>query len=235
MVVRKGKISLLCGSSFVNSHIVLEKLFKKRLGEESRYLNTTVLYPDKENTVAHIQNVLYTAGFSSLKIVVFKQIHLFPSSVRDFIFDNLDTIREMNHLVFCIDKDETEILRDKKLRNDRLISYLIKKNTISRKKGVANSSLNNLSRAILKKDLNLALYIVESIFSDTKEDKQMLTTKILGFLIKQLQDYISYNDDIARLFLETDRLIKEKGMEPRLSLELLISKLCYCRNKLLFS
>ncbi len=226
MVSVRDKIFLICGSDSSQQGRVLANIKKRILQGPNPSLNTLTLY-GKEVDVKVLQEELFLTSFNKNKSVIFKNFFELKAEAKDFIFNNLKKILTANYIICQTDKDYYQLQKNKRFASDKLFSFVLKNAALYRVAcGPKKLSLEDFMAGIRRNDLNLSLYVLESLFGSGSKDKA-LGPQVIGILVKKfsyLRDS-SEKDRAFRYLWEADRAIKEKGLDPRLVIESLLVKL----------
>ncbi len=221
-----NRIFLIYGSNYLGFKRAIEGL-KKRLSCVGRDALNSIVFYAKELEISDLSNVLLSVSFSKDRIVIFKDFDFLNGDCRNFIFKNINKIIEGNCLVFQTDRDYYQLQKNRKFSGDDLFSFLIKKSA-SIKIGFEKKplSVEDFIITARKRDLSSCLYCVESLFKDSSKAK-ILGPQLMGILISQIayhRDSTRKSVDFTNLW-EADRLMKEKGVNSRLVIETLLTKL----------
>lgn len=208
-----GNVYALIEEDSNKANILISQIITKIFPQERRNVfNIINIYPDTD--LEYIKATLYNVTFGEKVLVIFRHIDLYKRELRDFIFENLSNIRKHNHILFYIEKDLNSFTQQ--ASSDKLLTYILKQ--VKRGSTYNRKPLSNLVRYIKSNNTSLALNELDKILRETEPRQE---NRILGYLWKSLPE-----ERFFEYFLEADRLIKEKGIDFKLALVLLVIKLC---------
>ncbi|MEI8350408.1 MAG: hypothetical protein WCI77_09700 [Candidatus Omnitrophota bacterium] len=222
------KLFLVASADFSQRYTAIEAIKRKILKEKSTALNILTCY-SKDIELKDLQERILTFSFDSQKIVVFKDAYHLSKEVKDFMVKSFKTICSFNYLIFEMEKDYTQLMRDKKIISDKFLGFILRK-ALRPKLSMAHkeSTLEDFRSALHRNDVASALYILGKLFEAkaSEKEREILGLQIVGLLVSELS-YLS-NSFVKQKYFDylwqTDRAIKEKGIEPRFAIELFLSK-----------
>ncbi|UCC95132.1 MAG: hypothetical protein JSW40_10075 [Candidatus Omnitrophota bacterium] len=225
MVNPARRIFFVIGTDFLHRQRAIENIKTRILHNKSSPINTIIFY-SKEIEMNDLRKKVLTFSFDKEKIIIFKNASALTMAIKKFFVENLKEITSSNYLIFEIEQDHRNVFQDTKLTKDKFFSFLLKRGTILRiSSTLQRLTLDDFKRSIRRSDYARSFYILEKLFE--KEKGKDLGPQILGILVyefsrtknpHQKEKYFSY-------LWETDRAIKEKGVNSRLALEVLIARL----------
>ncbi|MCD6583404.1 MAG: hypothetical protein J7K71_01825 [Candidatus Omnitrophica bacterium] len=222
----EGKIFCVIGLDFEHRQRAIEKIKEGILKKECVSLNTVIFYC-KDLNLQELKNTLYTFPLEKKRVVIFKGAEYLSKEVRLFFLKKLKDLISLNYLIFEIEKDHAQFIHDRKVRENSFFSYLLKKCVLRRIISIQEDhSLNKLISLIRRNKPAQAFYTLEKMFLQSKKSEN-LATQILGALTREFSYLPNFyqKSKYFQLFWEADRLIKEKGISPKLALEILLAKL----------
>jgi hypothetical protein len=232
MVGLNSRIYFITGQFFNPRQLIIENIKKKVLKNSASPLNTLIFY-SKEINIKELEEKILTFSFNKEKIIIVKEAHSLAKDFKDFFLANLKKVLAHNYFIFETDRDYAEFIRDRKLSSDTFFKFILQNATSPLKYQKApftsRVSFADLCRSVNKRDASSALYILEKLFEsrNSEREKEMLGLQILGFLVQECSH--SKNSLLKQKYFDylwqADRLIKEKGLEPRWALEILLTKL----------
>jgi hypothetical protein len=224
MVTTHKKVFLIAGSGFFQRKQAIDNIKKKILLRKQAPLNVLTFY-SKEIDIKDLQEKILTFSFDKDKIIIFKDAYRLSRVVKDFLFDNFEKIISNNYMILEIEKDYFQLRKDKKISGDKFFNHIFKEGVSFRVSSQQKEvSLEDFKRSIRKKDLSSSLYFLERLFKDG--NSRELGPLILGILVREFS-YFKQSDIKEKCFSylwDTDRAIKERGIETQLAIELLIVK-----------
>jgi len=206
----------------------IENIKRRILKDKSRPLNSLIFYP-KETELKDLQEKLLTYSFDRDKLVIFKDSSRLLAQIKTFLLKSFEKVAASNYLVFEIEKDYFSLARDSKISSDKFFQLILKKGKVLKISSYGRkASIEDFKRSIRKNDLSSSLYILEKLFADAGKSKEKeYATFLLGVLLMEVSFRRTAFGRAKSLSLlwEADRALKEKGMDSRLALEVLITKL----------
>ena len=223
-MVNEKKIFIVAGTDFLQRQRAIESIKKRILKDAPSLLSIFTLY-SKEINPDQLRKNIFTLSFNKEKIVIFKNALKLSSPVKSFLFKEIKRIISNNYIVLEIEKDYYQFQKE----NDRenFFRFAINQAAIfkvpSRTQDV---SFEDFIKSIYRNDLGSSLYIMEKLFTGKNKDTG-LGVKILGVLISKFSRInIPLKRQVYFRYLwEADRSMKEKGINPRLTLETLLVRL----------
>jgi len=223
----KDRVFVVIGSDFLNRKRAIDNIKTKLLKKRELALNTQVLYA-REIDLISLRELLFSFSFDGDRIIIFKEAQNLSKQVKDFIYKNLKSIIGNNYLIFDIERDYASLKKDKSFLKDRFFSYLFRYAYLLKLSSFKEDiSIQKFLVMVRKNRVAQAIYILEKIFDIGSKKKEFLGIQILGALTREFS-YIKNPLEKERYFnliWETDRALKEGRVEPRLALELLVTKI----------
>lgn len=232
MVGSSPRIFLVTGIDFNQRQLLIENIKNKVFKKPATPLNILTFY-SKEIDIKDLQEKILTFSFDKEKIIIIKNAESLTKEAKEFLFNNLKKILSHNYIILETDKDYLQLQRDKKISSDIFFGFILKNAEIPFKDRKPSASyeisFEGFKRSTRKNNAAEALYILEKLFESKASDreKEILGLQILGVLVGEcsyLKNPLLREKSFNYLW-ETDRLIKEKGLEPRFALEILLTKL----------
>lgn len=222
----RNRVFLIAGSDFSQRHRAIANIRERILRDKTASLNTLTFY-SKEIDISNFQEKLFNFSFDKEKIIILKDAGRLSKDARAFLGNNLEKIISNNYIILETDDDYFSLRRDKKLSSDKFFSIILKDACIIKVLSSSHeSSLEDFKRNIRKNDLSAAFHVLEKLFEVNAKDRDF-GPLLLGVLVRE----ISYMRDPSargkyfRYLWEADRNIKEKGMDTRLAIEVLLAKM----------
>ncbi len=222
----KDKIFLISGQDFASRRFIIDNIKKKILQGAASQLNVLTFYA-KEIDIKDLQEKILLITFDKKKLLIFKDIENIPKAIKDFLLTNMTKMISNNYVLF--ETEKAYFANDRRIAQDKFLSFIFSNSTIFKTgKYTAQATFNDFINSIRLRDLSNSLYVLARLFETKASDteKKALGLQLFGVLVNE----ISYLRDrplrekYLKLLLKTDRMIKEKGMEPRLAIELFLSK-----------
>lgn len=225
MVNIRERVFLIVGTDFSQRQRVIENIKKRILKEKASSFNNLIVY-SKEANAKDLGEKLFTTSFGKNKIIIFKNVDDLPLEIRKFLFTNLDRILSNNYLIFETDKDYYQFQKNKKFVNDDFFVSVLKKATLSKVASIKGQvTIEDFMASLRKNNLSESVYITEKLFAGGSKDR-ILGPQIIGILVSKisfLKDPAK-KDKYFKYLWEADRAIKEKGLDSRLVIESLLTK-----------
>jgi len=225
MVNIRERVFLIVGTDFSQRQRVIENIKKRILKEKASSFNNLIVY-SKEANAKDLGEKLFTTSFGKNKIIIFKNVDDLPVEIRKFLFTNLDRILSNNYLIFETDKDYYQFQKNKKFVNDDFFVSVLKKATLSKVASIKGKvTIEDFMASLRKNNLSESVYITEKLFAGGSKDR-ILGPQIIGILVSKisfLKDPAK-KDKYFKYLWEADRAIKEKGLDSRLVIESLLTK-----------
>lgn len=213
-------------SNFTYRKRIIERIKTDIFKGNISSLNTIVIYSQGIN-LEKLKEQIYTYSFENKRVFLFKQTQDLPQEIKSFLLKTLKEIASVNYIIFEIEREYSEFVKDAKVIRDKFYSYLLKVSKVIKTQSFKEDiSLRKLIFAVRRRQAAQTLYILEKLFLEFK-NSDVLGMQILGALIKEfsfIPDSLTKQNYFRRIW-ETDRLIKEKGVDPKLALEILIAKI----------
>ena len=222
----KNRIFLICGQDFANRRLIIENIKKAILQKAPGSLNTLIFYA-KEIDIKDLQEKILLISFDKNKILIFKDVENIPKAIKDFLLNNITKILSNNYVLFETEKDY--FANDRRIAQDKFLNFVFSNSTVFKAgKQAYQVSFGDFINSVRSGDLSQALYVLARLFEARVNDseKKALGLQLFGVLVSEVS-YLKDRDQrrkYLRYLLKTDRMIKEKGMEPRLAIELFLSK-----------
>lgn len=218
----RERVFLVVGIDFSQRKLAIDNI-KKRTKSSELF---TLTFHSKEINDKDLQQI-FSFSFEKERIVIFKDAYNLPISVKDFLFKNLKKITSVNYIILEIEKDYYSLRKEKKIVSDSFFNFIFEKACVFKISSYSRSvSLNDFSKSIRKHDYSFAIYILEKLFQAGAKDKE-LGLQILGIIVGEIS-YLRNHPRREKSFYylwEADRAIKEKGLNSRFAIEVLLSKL----------
>jgi len=222
----RQKIFCVIGEAYSDRQKILKKIKAEVFQGKSTPLNTTILYP-RYLDLQKLREVLLHFSFEGRKLIIFKDAAMLSSQCKAFLYKELDRINVPGYLVFEIERNPSEFMRDKEVAKTPLFQYILTHGIIVKSQSFkGNATFFQLLSAIRKYQVAKALYILEELFLEFKNDR-MLSMHIMGALVRHVSSLSNVHQRekyLAHIWY-VDRLIKEKGIEPKLALEIAIMEM----------
>jgi hypothetical protein len=228
MVELKSKVFLIASCQAAGRQKALAAVKAKLLNKNNSSLNLITLYP-RELDLVSLQEKIAVFSFNREKLLIFKDFLTIPVQLKDYIFSHITDIISHNFLVFETARDYGELTKDKAAGKDKLTEFLLKNAFCVKISGVSEyiPSLDGFKSALRKRDLSTVLYVLEKLLLGSKSAASSLAPQILGILTAEfsyLKDYNKKQKSLHYLW-QADRAIKEKGLDPRFIMEVVLIKL----------
>ena len=226
MAKLKEKIFFICGQDFEQRRLITENIKKTILPVAPGSLLTLIFYA-KEIDIKDLQEKISLISFDKNKILIFKDAESIPKAIKDFLLNNITKILSNNYILFETEKDY--FVNDRRIAQDKFLSFIFSNSLVFKAgKQAYQISFGDFINSVRSGDLSQALYILARLFETrtTDSEKKALGLQLFGVLVSE----VSYLKDSGlrrkylNYLLKTDRMIKEKGMEPRIAIELFLSR-----------
>ncbi|UCG35831.1 MAG: hypothetical protein JSW17_03280 [Candidatus Omnitrophota bacterium] len=228
MVNITERVSSVIGIDALARQRAIENIKQRILKDKSRTLNTVIFYP-KEINLKDLQEKIITYSFDKDKLIIFKNACRLSADVKKFLFESFKKIVASNYLVFEIERDYFSLVRDSKISSDKFFQLILKKGRVLRISSYGRKvSIEDFKRSVRRNDLSSSLYVLEKLFVDVGRSREKeYATFLLGVLLTEVsfRRRDSQKEKNLNLLWETDRALKEKGIDSRLALEVLLAKL----------
>jgi DNA polymerase III delta subunit len=225
--MKKAKVFCVIGEDFSASQAALTAIKNNLLQGANQALNFSVLY-SHELTVKKAKDILFSYSFEGDKIVLFREAQNLSKEVKALFTEQWEDILKQNYLIFDIASDHEEFMRSKKNAADPFYKLLFKTSQLQKLRSFGdNFNIFKLIGAIRKHNLNSALYILENLFLEFKNETKV-GMQILGMLIKEFsrpQTVRGRRQKYLKLIWDADRMMKVQGADHKLALSVLITRL----------
>lgn len=227
----KEKIFVIIGLDFFGRQQVIERIKKRIARFKETPLNVLTFY-SREIDLKNLQEKVLTFSFEQERIVIFKMAGHLPIEIKDLLLKYMDKIVLYNYVIFEIEEDSRQWEKSKKI--DKFFSFLLKEGTVLRIASVVRElSLDDFKKSIRMNNVSQAVCVLEHLFKEKGKERE-LGPQILGILIRHYS-YMKNAQKKQECFDHiwyADRAIKEKGLNARLVLEVLLVKLmCSTTNE----
>jgi hypothetical protein len=224
----KDRISLVTGTDPNQRSLVIENIKKKLLQKGLSPLDVINFYA-KEIEIKVLQEKIVTFSFRREKVVILKSAANLTKDVTGFLYANLNKILSANYLIVEFEKDYYEVIRDKKISNDKFLSFVLKNALLYKVRGQNKRiSFEDFKRSIRSNNLPSSFYILGKLFESKNSDseKKTLGLVIFGILVNEVSNLANtlIKEKYLHYLWQADRAIKERGQDPRLVIELFLSK-----------
>jgi DNA polymerase III delta subunit len=226
MASLKDRIFLICGQDYPQRRLIIENIKKRILQKATGQFNTLTFYA-KEIDIKDLQEKILLIPFDQKKILIFKDAENIPKAIKEFLLNDITKILSNNYILF--ETEKTYFTNDRRIAQDKFLNFVFSNSTLFKVgKYVSGPSFSDFIISIRSGDLSTALYVLAKLFEVKASDseRKVLGLQLFGVLVSEVS-YLKDNDlrrKYLKHLLKTDRLIKEKGMEPRLAIELFLSK-----------
>ena len=222
----RKRLFCVIGLNSAHRQRAIEKVKREILKDKASSLNTHVFY-SHELTIEKARELLSAYSFEERRVIIFKRAQDLPLGVTTFLLKELKNVPPSNCIIFEIEREYAKFINDKKVIANKFFPYILRVSTVMKMHSYKEDiSVNKLLFAVRKNDASWALYILERLFIEFK-NSSALSLQILGALTRNFS--FTPNPGVRKkyfnLIWETDRLIKEKGIDSRLALERLITKI----------
>jgi hypothetical protein len=222
----EDRLFLVASTLFGQRQRAIENIRRSILKSAPSSLHIFTFY-SKNIDINELKRKLFTFSFNKDKIIIFKEADALPSNIKDFLFKNIREIISSNFLILEIEREYQSFSRDRKFVSDSFFSFVFKKAKLFKMSSPRlTASLEDFKRSLRRGNLVSSLYIVEKLFKENAKEKE-LAMQILGILIREFCNLSNpYEKKRCLNYLrEGDRLLKDKGVDSRLAVELLLIKL----------
>ena len=228
MVNITERVFSIVGIDALGRQRAIENIKQRILKDKSRPLNTIIFY-SKEIKLKDLQEKILTYSFDRDKLIIFKNTCRLSADVKKFLLKSFEKIASLNYLVFEIERDSFSLARDSKISADKFFQFILKKGKVLKIVSYGRKlTVDDFKRSFRSNNLASSLYALEKLFDEAGKTKEKeYGTFILGVLLAE----VSYRrtppqkERSLNLFWETDRGLKERGLDSRLALEVLVTKL----------
>lgn len=216
---------MVCGASYFGRQRAIENI-KKNFSAKAASLVTSTFY-GKEAEVQQVEEILLTASFARSRIVLFKDFTALGAAIRTFLFSHYQKLPSGICLIFETDKDFYQLQKDHSVARDSFFSLIMKQASLIRvSSNERQVTLQDFIMSVKKHDLSASLYALERL-CETEAKAKILGPQIMGILISHFAYHKNISSDGKEFVYlwQTDRALKEKGIDSRLALETLLVKL----------
>ena len=224
----KQRVFSIVGTDSFGRQQAARNIRTRILKDKPRSLNTHTIYGN-EVELKELQEILATVSFDSEKLVVFKDALKIGVKIREYLYKNLKSILANNYLIFEMEKDYPKLIKEKKVLGDKLWSTILKDGVVlklaSAKKEI---TIEDFKYALRRNDLSGTIYALERLLGEKSAGKER---ELAPFILGVLTAEISYRKDLSQKeqafehLWQADRQMKEKGLDARMVLEKLITRL----------
>ena len=228
MVSLKQKVFSVVGTDSFGRQQAVRNIRTRILKNKPRSLNTHTIYGNEIELKA-LQETLATVSFDSEKLVIFKDALRIGVKVREYLYKNLKSILTNNYLVFEMEKDYPQLIKEKRVIGDKLWAAVLKNGVVlklaSQKREV---TIEDFKFALRRNDLSGTIYALEKLLGEKSAGKER---ELAPFILGVLTAEISYRKDLSQkeqafeYLWQADRQMKEKGLDARMVLEKLVTRL----------
>ena len=228
MVTLKQRVFSVIGVDSFGRQQAVRNIRTRILKDKPRSLNTHTIYGGEVELKA-LQETLATVSFDSEKMVVFKDALKISAKVREYLYKNLKIILTNNYLIFEMEKNYPQLIKEKRVVGDKLWATILKDGVVlklaSPKKEI---TIEDFKYALRRNDLSASIYALEKLLGEKSSGKER---ELAPFILGVLTAEISYRKDLnqkERAFhhlWQADRQMKEKGLDARMVLEKLVTRL----------
>jgi len=223
----RKRVFIVIGLDFASRKLAIDSLKKRLIPQKSSCLNLQVYY-GRDIDFDKVRSLFLSFSFEKERIVVFKESSFLNKEVKDFLYNNVKDIIRNNYLIFEFEKDYFFFKRDKQLVNDRLFKHIFKYASLIKIASFrGGTSIKKLMDTIGNNRLQDALYVLESVFDNAGKNKGFIGMQILGAITRNFS-YIHNPIERKRYFnliWDTERMLKNRKIEDKAALQILITKL----------
>ncbi|MCP4652857.1 MAG: hypothetical protein GY858_05685 [Candidatus Omnitrophica bacterium] len=225
MTVRE-RLFLVAGTNFTQRKLAIDNIKKKILKGKDASFNIFTFY-GKEVSLKSLQEKIFTFSFDKERAVVFKNADLLPKEIKGFLFQDIKRVLLTTHVILEIEKDYSAFAKEKKTTSNEFFSFALKNACIFKIGSMrVAATIDDFRMSLRRNDLQSALYSLDGLFNNRNQGRD-LGPLILGILVSKIS-YLYESKNKNRYFKylwQADRAIKEKGIEARLAIEVLLVKL----------
>ncbi|MBD3245390.1 MAG: hypothetical protein GF333_00060 [Candidatus Omnitrophica bacterium] len=226
MVKTSGRIFFIIGKNSLLRQRALRMLRKNILHSRHSAVSVHLFYA-KEIDLFDLQEKAFTYAFEQEKILVFKDSAKLPAAVKKFMCRHRDELLRMNYLIFDVEEEYLKFREGKKYRADEFFkTYLRGAKVYKAAAAEGPLSLDDLKHALRKKDSGDSFFVLERLLREEGKRGRELGPQILGMLV--YESMRASNPKIKEacfsLLWDTDRALKETGIENRLIIERCLAK-----------
>ena len=223
----KTRLFFVIGAEFSHRKRAIDGVKARLLKKKESSLNTYTFYA-KEINLNSLKDALLSFSFEGDKVVVFKDSQNLDAKVKEFIYDNIKSILDINYLIFEVEKDFFYVKNDRRFNKDKFFNFLINNATLYKINSFTEDiSIKKFLFFIRKNNLQESLYILEKIFSSGAKANDFTGMQILGALTREF----SYLNDLPKrqkcfnLIWNADRALKQGRLNQKAAIQLLVTKL----------
>lgn len=224
--MEKQRVFCVIGRAYSERQQILKKIKAKVLSGKSNPLNTDTLYP-RHLDPEKLKSELSHFSFEGKRLIIFKDAASLSSQCKAVLLKELKEKRTSNYFVFEIERNPSECMRDKKIAQNSFFRYLFAHSAILKNhSAVEDITFFQLFAAVRRHQAAKALYILEKLFLEFKNDRT-LSMQIIGALVRYISSLpgARQKDKYLTHLWRADRLIKEKGIDPKLALEVVFTEM----------
>lgn len=227
-ITLKQKLFLIISADSFKRKLAIDKVIAHLVKDKNDYASCVEVFYGNQIDIEEFKQELSNPSLKGIKIIIIKNAQALKKEIKEYIFQNLDKLIEANYFAFEVDIDPQIISQDKKFNQDALFSFLLNKATVGKFSGVIKQefTVEDFSRSVYRGNYAKACYIADVLLQDKTKERQ-LGPVLLGVLVSQapyIKDKSKREKYLSWLFA-TDRLIKERGITSRLSLQALLCRL----------
>ncbi len=223
----KESIFFVVGLDFSGRKRAIDNIKEKLLTKDISPFNIHIYY-SKEVDLNKLMSIVFSVPMVGKRMIVFKNAHELKKDIKELFMKRIKEIVRYNYLIFDIEKDTSALREDRLFVNDKFFRYFVRRSTVLRISSFTPGiSIRKLTSSIRKNSLEDSLYILENIFSNTDKNRDIVGMQIMGAITRSFS-YVNNTLEKRRCFEligETERLLKEKRIDSKTALELLITKL----------
>lgn len=226
MVSSKERVFLVTGADFESRRVIIENIKKKIFSNTTTPLSIFTFYP-KEIDTKDLQEKILLASFGQKKLIIFKDVYNLPKEVKAFLLDNFNKIISNTYMVLEAENDF--FVKNKKITGDNFFKMVFSKAALyATKPNSYKVGIEDFKKSLRSGDLKFVSNVLTKLFEGKNSDneKKAISLQLLGILVAETS-YLK-NDTLRNKYFnhlwETDRAIKEKGLDPKLAIELFLFK-----------
>jgi hypothetical protein len=226
MVVVKNRLFCVIGISFSDRSQAIEKIKNNILKNKNRALNVSVLY-GRGLTLPTLKEVVYSYSFDGDRVIILKEADYLSPSLKEFFLQEFEEILTLCYIIFEIDKNYGDFIKDKNIQMDNFFQTILKRSLLTKLYSYKDQiSMGSFVYALRKSNIAAALHSLERLFLEGKHESS-IGLQVLGVLVREFSSPRYQNEKLKylKLIWETDRLMKDKGVEPKVALGTLVTKL----------
>jgi len=219
----KEKILFVIGNDFSQRAKAIDA-FKKNIFRGDSALSGLFIFSALDLDPEKLKEAAFTLTLSGEKLLIIKDVDRLGQPEREFLKENLAAMAASGYLLFE-SAQGLDFFRGKKDKSG-LFALLLQKARVLRAKDTPGPvNIDDFSLCLRRNDLSGALYAADTIF----EDKS--AAGLVPLMLGMLAGRAAYTRDAARkrklldFVWQADRGIKEKGFDPRVTIEALLVKM----------